>query len=109
MANTMDSPSTHTPASLFQKRQIGWTLLSNHGHVLLCLSRNPQLRLRDVALEVGITERAVQRIVADLEQCGFLTIQKVSRNNSYKVNSKATMRHPLEKDICIGEFLRFLQ
>lgn len=98
-----------TSSSLFEKRQIGWTLLSNHGHVLVCLNRNPELRLRDVALEVGITERAVQRIVADLERCGFLKIEKVSRNNTYKVNTKASMRHPLEKDICIGEFLQFLQ
>ena len=93
----------------FDKRQIGWTLLSNHGHVLVCLARNPDMRLRDVAREVGITERAVQRIVADLERCGFLKIEKVSRNNTYKVQTKATMRHPLEQNICVGEFLKFLQ
>jgi len=94
---------------LFQKNHIGWTLLSNHGHVLVCLYRNPKARLRDVAIEVGITERAVQRIVCDLESAGFLKITKVSRNNSYELITGAKMRHPLEHEIPIGDLLRLLR
>jgi len=94
---------------IFHKNQIGWTLLSNHGHVLVYLYRHPHARLREVALEVGITERAVQRIVSDLELAGFLAIRKISRNNTYEVNIDARMRHPLEKNIPIGDLLRMLR
>ena len=100
------SSASSTP---FQKNQIGWTLLSNHGHVLISLYRNPSLRLRDVALEVGITERAVQRIVSDLCSGGYLKINKVSRNNTYKILTDSKMRHPLENDIPVGDLLRLMR
>lgn len=91
---------------VFQKNQIGWTLLSNHGHVLICLARDPSMRLRDVAMQVGITERAVQRIVADLSHAGFLEITKTGRCNSYEIPMNAPMKHPLESDCSIGELLK---
>jgi hypothetical protein len=73
-----------------------WTFLTNHGHVLICLARSPELRLRDVALIVGVTERAVQRIVTDLEEGGYLTRHKSGRQNAYEINIDGPMRHPVE-------------
>ncbi len=73
-----------------------WTFLTNHGHVLLCLARSPALRLRDVAVEVGITERAVQRIVADLEEGGYLTRRRSGRQNEYDIDGDRPLRHPVE-------------
>ena len=73
-----------------------WTFLTNHGHVLLCLAQAPALRLRDVAEQVGVTERAVQRIVADLEEGGYLTRHRSGRQNEYAINADGQMRHPVE-------------
>ncbi|MGD9903491.1 MAG: helix-turn-helix transcriptional regulator [Vicinamibacterales bacterium] len=73
-----------------------WTFLTNHGHVLLCLARAPELRLREVAALVGVTERAVQRIVADLEEAGYLTRRKHGRQNEYEINGEQPLRHPIE-------------
>jgi DNA-binding transcriptional ArsR family regulator len=73
-----------------------WTFLTNHGHVLLCLAQLPELRLRDVAEQVGVTERAVQRIVADLEEGGYLTRRRTGRQNAYEIDNGRPMRHPLE-------------
>lgn len=73
-----------------------WTFLSNHAHVLLCLSRNPEVLMREVAELVGITERAVQRIVAELEAAGFVEREKDGRQNRYRVDRRKHLRHPLE-------------
>ena len=85
-----------------------WTFLTNHTHVLLCLYRQPDQRLRDVALAVGITERMVQRIVAELVEAGYLHIQKEGRCNRYTVTSHLQLRHPLEMQHTIGELLNVL-
>ena len=85
-----------------------WTFLTNHTHVLLCLYRQPDQRLRDVALAVGITERMVQRIVAELVEAGYLHIQKEGRCNRYTVTSHLQLRHPLEMQHTIGELLDVL-
>jgi hypothetical protein len=82
-----------------------WTLLSNHGHVLLAIARDPQARLRDVAARVGITERAAHTIVADLESAGYLTRHRVGRRNEYTVNPHVPFRHPAESDHLVGELL----
>ncbi len=82
-----------------------WTFLSNHTHVLVCLARDPDQVLREVAAQVGITERAVQRIVADLEAAGVLTREREGRRNRYRLNLDATLRHPLEAHCSIGELL----
>jgi predicted transcriptional regulator len=66
-----------------------WTLFSNHGHVLVCLARDSEARLRDVASDVGITERAVQKIVHELQQAGFVSIRKHGRCNRYEINTRA--------------------
>ena len=73
-----------------------WTFLTNHGHVLLCLAMDPELRLREVAARVGVTERAVQRIVAELEDGGYLTRHRSGRQNAYDINPGGALRHPLE-------------
>jgi DNA-binding MarR family transcriptional regulator len=82
-----------------------WTFLSNHGHVLLALARDPQCRLRDVAELVGITERSVQAIVADLEAEGYLTRIRVGRRNVYRLHPHKRFRHPAESRHRIGELL----
>jgi DNA-binding IclR family transcriptional regulator len=71
-----------------------WSFLSNHALVLLCLTRNPAIRLRDVADHVGLTERAVQRIVADLESDEYLTRARTGRRNQYEVHLDLPLRHP---------------
>lgn len=82
-----------------------WTFLSNHGHVLLALARDPQCRLRDVAELVGITERSVQAIVADLEAEGYLTRIRIGRRNVYRLHPQKRFRHPAESRHRIGELL----
>ena len=84
------------PTSRESKGTPDWTFLTNHAHVLIYLARTPDARLRDVADLVGITERAVQRIVADLEQEGYLVREKLGRRNRYFVNSDRPFRHPIE-------------
>jgi DNA-binding Lrp family transcriptional regulator len=73
-----------------------WTFLTNHSHVLLCLVQDPEARMRDVAERVGITERAVQRIVAELEAAGYVTRTREGRRNTYEVNGSLPLRHPVE-------------
>lgn len=74
-----------------------WTFLTNHAHVLLCIAREPEVRMRDVAQLVGITERAVQRIVADLEEAGYLERSRHGRRNRYEVRTDLPLRHPIER------------
>lgn len=83
----------------------GWTFLSNHTHVLVCLARDPDQVLREVAAKVGITERAVQRIVAELEEAGVLERKRDGRRNRYRMNLDVHLRHPLEQHCRIGELL----
>jgi DNA-binding MarR family transcriptional regulator len=83
-----------------------WTFLSNHAHVLVCLAADPNSRLRDIAAEVGITERRVNGILADLEQAGIVTVFKTGRRNSYKVERRARLRHPLEAHKTVGDLLK---
>ena len=73
-----------------------WTFLSNHAHVLLCIAKEPEVRLREVAEKVGITERAVQRIVADLEDGGYLSRIREARRNRYEVHAARPLRHSVE-------------
>jgi hypothetical protein len=83
----------------------GWTFLTNHAHVLLALAREPTARLRDVAVTVGITERACQAIVADLEAGGYLAKERVGRRNQYTINPAGPFRHPAEADRSVGDLI----
>ncbi|GAB3691145.1 MarR family transcriptional regulator [Nocardiopsis sp. NPDC006832] len=85
-----------------------WTFLTNHAHVLLCVVRDPQARLRDVTEQVGITERAAQRIVADLVEAGYLEREREGRRNRYRMHPELPLRHPMDRDTAIGELLAVL-
>jgi biotin operon repressor len=82
-----------------------WTFLTNHAHVLICLAQNPDQTLREVAERVGITERAVQKIVAELEQGGVLTRQRDGRRNTYQIHRERPLRHPVEAHHTVGDLL----
>jgi DNA-binding MarR family transcriptional regulator len=88
--------------------EVTWTFLTNHAHVLLCLSKVPTYRLRDVAEAVGITERAVHRIVSDLEHAGYISIGKDGRRNIYSIHLKKKLRHPVERGKSVGELIHLL-
>jgi len=83
-----------------------WTIFSNHGHVLFCLARDPESRLRDVAADVGITERAVQKIVRDLQDGGMISIKKSGRRNRYRIHKKQPLRHELEASCKIRDLIK---
>ncbi len=82
-----------------------WTFLTNHLHVLILLSRNPSVVLRNVALQVKITERAVQRIIADLESGGYIEREKVGRQNHYRIRLDQPLRHAIGSHLNIGDLL----
>jgi len=86
-----------------------WRLLSNHTQVLLCIQRDPDVRVRDIAQMVGITEFAAQRIVADLIESGYVESDRIGRRNHYRVNTDIAMRHPAQEGHDIGELLRLLR
>jgi DNA-binding Lrp family transcriptional regulator len=85
-----------------------WTFLSNHAHVLVALKRDPDARLRDVADVVGITERAVLQIVADLEAEGLVVRVREGRRNHYQLHLNAPLRHPLEENHSVRELVTLL-
>ena len=99
-----------TKTFFFQKgersERAPWTFLTNHTHVLILLAQEPDLRLRDVAVRVGITERAVQRIVAELEAGGYLARERDGRRNHYEVNRDSPLRHPVESHRTIADLLQ---
>ena len=82
-----------------------WTFLTNHAHVLIVLHESPRIILKDVAVRVGITERAVQRIIQDLEEEGFIRRHRVGRQNHYEVLTDKPLRHPIEAHRNIGDLL----
>lgn len=82
-----------------------WTLLTSHGRVLLLIAQNPDLRLRDIAEQAGITERSAQTIVADLEQEGYIEKERHGRRNSYRLHPEMPFRHPAESGHVVGELL----
>lgn len=82
-----------------------WTFLTNHAHVLLCLSLDPEARVREVAGRVGITERAVHRILSELEGGGYVTRERDGRRNRYTVNGDLPLRHPIEQHRSVREIL----
>ncbi len=85
-----------------------WHFLTNHAQVLLCIENNPDARMRDIAETVGVTERAAQRITNDLVEAGYVTRERIGRRNRYRINRKARMRHPAQREHRIGELLGLL-
>jgi predicted ArsR family transcriptional regulator len=86
-----------------------WHFLTNHAQVLLCIERNPEARLREIAGIVGITERATQRIVSDLVEAGYVTRERAGRRNRYALDRNVRMRHPSQFNHEIGELLDLLR
>ena len=85
-----------------------WTLLTGHGHVLVEIARNPRARIRDISPVVGLTERTVQAIIADLEAAGYLTRTRAGRRTVYTVHFDRPFRHPAQDGHRIGPFLELL-
>jgi DNA-binding MarR family transcriptional regulator len=85
-----------------------WTFLTNHTQVLLCIAQDHDVRLRDVAEKIGVTERAAQRIVADLAEAGIIDRRRVGRRNHYLVNRQAAMRHAAQAEHRVGPLLDLL-
>lgn len=83
-----------------------WTFLSNHAYVLVCIARNPDTRLRDIAQDVGITERAAQGILGDLVEAGYVERTRVGRRNTYVVDMDVPLRHELERGHSVGDLVR---
>lgn len=83
----------------------GWTFFTNYAHILYCLSLDPDARLRDLAAQVGITERAAQRIVRELVHAGYVTSERHGRRNSYQPNLRQPLRHPLESHCSVGDVI----
>jgi len=88
-----------------ETKDSAWNFFTNHAHVLFALQSSPKQPLREVALTVGITERAVQRIVAELEAGGYLERSKVGRQNTYKINGAGPLRHSLEAHRSVQDLL----
>ena len=86
-----------------------WTFLTNHAHVLLILAQNPSERIRDIAEEVGITERAVQRIIVELEEDRYLDHIRDGRRNVYKVFSRKPLRHKIEKHRQVHDLIKLIK
>ena len=99
-----DNPATQPVQGPTPSRT--WTFLTNYGHVLVCLSRDPDARIRDVAARVGITERAAQGILTELEADGYVTKIKRGRRNRYRIHPELAFRHPEESNRSVGELLQ---
>jgi Winged helix-turn-helix DNA-binding len=87
----------------------GWDFLTNHAHVLLCVSEDPGIRLRDIAAAVGITERGAHKILSELVDEGYVLRERHGRRNRYKVKPELPLRHPLVNDREVGDLLEVLR
>jgi len=85
-----------------------WTFITNHGLVLLYISRNPQCTMRDMAATLGVTERSIQRTLEDLETEGYVTWQRTGKGNIYEINYARELKHELTKDSVVGDLLKLL-
>ena len=97
--------ASETPTTARDRARADWHLLSNHGHVLVCIAIDPDTRLRDIATKVGITERAVFGIVEDLERGGMIQRLKVGRRNRYLINVDQPLRHEIVASRTVGDLL----
>ncbi|WP_329273719.1 helix-turn-helix transcriptional regulator [Streptomyces sp. NBC_01451] len=86
----------------------GWTFLTNHSRVLAAIAENPTIRIRDMAARCRLTERAVQKIVADLEAAGYLTHTRQGRSNAYRIEDGTILRHPADEGLSVAELLALL-
>jgi hypothetical protein len=101
----MTTAGEGAPPPVAREAKPSWTFLTNHTHVLVALTRDPGMRMRDLAALVGITERATQRIVGELVEHGYLERERVGRRNTYRLNLDLPLRHPLEGHHSLGRLL----
>jgi predicted DNA-binding transcriptional regulator len=87
---------------------VSWTFLTHHGHALIVIARNPAIRLREIAVALGVTERTAQAIVNDLVEAGYLERSRVGNRSRYAVHPERPFRHPVERDHAVGELLGML-
>lgn len=106
--NSSEEKEPHLQSNLSSAQFPRWTFLTNHAHVLAVLHSDPEKVLRKVALEVGITERAVQRIIQELEESGYIQRERVGRRNRYRVLTDKPLRHPIEAHRKIGDLLKLI-
>ncbi len=105
-------PNSYTPTVELvdpQPELPSWTFLTNHAHVLIAIRRNPELRQRDISHAVGITTGAVQKIIDDLEQGGYITRERIGRRNRYEIIDDKPLRHPLESNHTVHDLLETLE
>ena len=105
---TMTPDGPERPANS-ERAANSWTFLSNHAHVLLCLAMNTDARIRDIAVLVGLTERAVQRILGELAADGVVDVFREGRRNRYQINQDAHLRHPLEAHRTVRDLIRLVR
>ncbi|MCZ7456561.1 MarR family transcriptional regulator [Streptomyces sp. WMMC940] len=86
----------------------GWTFITNHARVLAAIADNSNVRIRDIAAHCRLTERAVQKIIADLEQAGYLSHTREGRTNSYHIEQAKVLRHPAEAGLTVAALLSLL-
>ena len=95
-------------ANITGKKESSWTFLTNHAHVMLCLAKSSSMRARDLASEVGITERAVQRIIAELIEGDYIERFKDGRRNLYKIRDEKPLKHPIESHKKIKDLIKLI-
>jgi DNA-binding IclR family transcriptional regulator len=98
MLSMVEVPGSHT----------GWTFVTNHARVLAAIADNPNIRIRDIAARCRLTERAVQRIIADLERDGYLSHIRDGRTNTYRIQPDKVLRHPAEAGLTVAALLSLL-
>lgn len=104
-----DRPDYSNMTEILHSQSTKWSFLTNHAHVLILLNQEPDMILREVAARIGITERAVQKIVHDLKEDGFIKLEKIGRQNHYIVSKELPFRHPIESHLKIGKLLNLLE
>ena len=102
-------PGNLNSRNVFRLSRDSWTFLTNHGPVLVCLAVDPDVLLRDVSSDIGITERAVQQIVADLERSGVILRLRMGRRNRYILRREEPFRHPVEGAVTVGDFVDLVE
>lgn len=107
-ASTSRRSANRLTAAAKSAEPAGWTFLSNHAHVLLLLATGEDLRVRDIATRVGITERAVQKIMMELEAGQVLTRTRDGRRNRYAIHAEVHLRHPVEAHRTVGDLIRLV-
>ena len=97
------------PAEAQRARMPAWHFITNHGAVLVLIAQRRQITAREIAAALGLTERPVRRIIAELEAAGYLRKQRVGRVNQYEVALDLPLRQPLHREVAVGDLLEIFQ